>query len=95
MGLSDVILLLSVVVPTLCGGLLFIGLCFVCGTLCHFKFAIISLRKKTLLVVIVVWLLLAVPWVCLQFLIAVFLDHTRLPCLLVLLYFCCVYPKKY
>ena len=65
MGLSDVILLLSVVVPTLCGGLLFIGLCFVCGTLCHFKFAIISLRKKTLLVVIVVWLLLAVPWVCL------------------------------
>ena len=28
--------------------------------------------------VIVVWLFLAVPWVCLQFLIMVFLDHTHL-----------------
>ena len=28
--------------------------------------------------VIVVWLLLAVPWVCLQFVIVVFPDHTHL-----------------
>ena len=27
---------------------------------------------------IVVWLFLAVPWVCLQFMIVVFLDHTHL-----------------
>ena len=28
--------------------------------------------------VIVVWLFLAVPWVCLQFVIMVFADHTHL-----------------
>ena len=28
--------------------------------------------------VIVVWLFLAVPWVCLQFVIVVFTDHTHL-----------------
>ena len=28
--------------------------------------------------VMVVWLFLAVPWVCLQFVIMVFLDHTHL-----------------
>ena len=27
--------------------------------------------------VVVVWLLLAMPWVCLQFLIVVYLDHTH------------------
>ena len=28
--------------------------------------------------VIVVWLFLAVPWVCLQFVVVIFPDHTRL-----------------
>ena len=38
--------------------------------------ALISLSSWCL--VIVVWLFLAVPWVCLQFVIVVFPDHTRL-----------------
>ena len=51
------------------------------------SFAIILMGKRELVallslsswcLVIVVWLFLAVPWDCLQFVIVVFLDHTRL-----------------
>ena len=38
--------------------------------------ALLSLSSWCL--VIVVWLFLAVPWVCLQFVIVVFPDHTHL-----------------
>ena len=38
--------------------------------------ALLSLSSRCL--VIVVWLFLAVPWNCLQFVIAVFPDHTHL-----------------
>ena len=38
--------------------------------------ALLSLSSWCL--VVVVWLFLAVPWVCLQFVIVVFPDHTRL-----------------
>ena len=50
-------------------------------------FAIILMGKRELVAllglsclcaVIVVWLFLAVPWVCLQFVIVVFPDHTQL-----------------
>ena len=53
----------------------------------HSSFAIILMGKKELVgllslssycLVIVVWLYLAVPWVCLQFVIVVFPDHTFL-----------------
>ena len=53
----------------------------------HSSFAIILMGKRELVVllslsawclVIVVWLFLAVPWVCLQFVIVVFPDHTHL-----------------
>ena len=37
--------------------------------------ALLSLSSWCL--VIVVWIFLAMPWVCLQFLIVVFPDHTR------------------
>ena len=57
-----------------------------CVLLCvHSSFAIILMGKRELVallylsfwcLVIVVWLFLAVPWVCLQFVIAVFPDHT-------------------
>ena len=52
----------------------------------HSSFAIILMGKRELVVllslsswclVIVVWLFLAVPWVCLQFVIVVFPDHTH------------------
>ena len=49
----------------------------------HSSFAIILMGKRALLslsswcLVIVVWLFLAVPWVCLQFVIVVFPDHTH------------------
>ena len=36
------------------------------------------LSLSSLCLEIVVWLLLAVPWVCLQFVIVVFPDHTHL-----------------
>ena len=60
-----------------------------CGTLLYvpFSFAIILMGKRELgallslsswCLVIVVWLFLAVPWVCLQFVIVVFPDHTHL-----------------
>ena len=51
------------------------------------SFAIILMEKRELVgcfalsswcLVIVVWLFLAVPWVCLQFVILVFPDHTHL-----------------
>ena len=51
------------------------------------SFAIILVGKRELVallslstwfLVIVVWLFLAVPWVCLQFVIVVFPDHTHL-----------------
>ena len=51
------------------------------------SFAIILVGKRELVallslsswfLVIVVWLFLAVPWVCLQFVIMVFPDHTHL-----------------
>ena len=51
------------------------------------SFAIISMGKRELVallslsfwcLVIVVWLFLAVPWICLQFVIVVFPDHTHL-----------------
>ena len=53
----------------------------------HSSFAIILIGKRELVallslsswcLVIVVWLFLAVPWVCLQFVIVVFPDHTHL-----------------
>ena len=53
----------------------------------HSSIAIILMRKRELVallgltsqcLVIVVWLFLAVPWICLQFVILVFPDHTHL-----------------
>ena len=53
----------------------------------HSSFAIILMGKRELVallslsswcLVIVMWLFLAMPWVCLQFVILVFPDHTRL-----------------
>ena len=53
----------------------------------HSSFAIILMGKRELVallslsawcIVIVVWLFLVVPWVCLQFTIVVFPDHTHL-----------------
>ena len=50
------------------------------------SFAIILIGKRELVallslsswcLVVVVWLFLALPWVCLQFVIVVFLDHTH------------------
>ena len=53
----------------------------------HSSFAIILIGKETELVallslssrclVVVLWLFLAVPWVCLQFVIVVFSGHTH------------------
>ena len=52
----------------------------------HSSFAIILMGKRELValpslsswcLVIVLWLFLAVPWVCLQFVIVVFPDHTH------------------
>ena len=60
---------------------------FCCTFLCvHSSFAIISMGKRELVtllclsfwcLVIVVWLFLTMQWVCLQFVIVVFLDHTH------------------
>ena len=69
-----------------------VGFCncsmFCCALLyAHSSFAIILIGKKELVallslsswcLVIVVWLFLAVTWVCLQFVIVVFPDHTHL-----------------
>ena len=68
------------------------GLCscsmFCCALLCvHSSFAIISMGKRELVallclsswcLVIVMWLFLTMPWVCLQFVIVVFPDHSHL-----------------
>ena len=60
----------------------------------HSSFTIILMGKRELVallslsswcLVIVVWLFLAVPWVCLQFVIVVFPDHTHLLFLKILL----------
>ena len=60
---------------------------FCCALLCvHFSFAIISMGKRELVallclsswcLMIVVWLFLAMPLVCLQFVIVVFPDHSH------------------
>ena len=47
--------------------------------------ALLSLHSWCL--VMVVWLFLAVPWVCLRFVIMVFPDHTNLPFLLKIPFF--------
>ena len=58
-----------------------------CSMFCciHCSFAIILIGKRELVallslsswcLVMVVWLFLAVPWVCLRFVIVVFSDHT-------------------
>ena len=60
-----------------------------CCALLYFNssFAITLIGKKELVAllnlsswchVIVVWLFLAVPWVCLQFVVVAFSDHTHL-----------------
>ena len=58
----------------------------------HSSFAVILMGKRELVallnlsswcLVIVVWLILAVPWVCLQFVIMVFPDHTQFLLLIV------------
>ena len=61
---------------------------FCCTLHCaHSSFAIILMGKRELVallglscwcLVIVVWLFLVVPWICLQFMIVVFPDHTHL-----------------
>ena len=60
---------------------------FCCALLCvHYSFAIILIGKRGLVallclsswcLVMVVLLFLAMPWVCLQFVIVVFPDHTH------------------
>ena len=65
-----------------------------CCTLLYVRssFAVILMEKRELVallglspwcLVVVVWLLLAAPWVCLQFVIVVFPDHTHFPFLIV------------
>ena len=53
----------------------------------HSSFAVVSMGKRELVallclssmcIVIVVWLFLTMTWVCLQFVIVVFSDHTHL-----------------
>ena len=39
---------------------------------------VVLLSLSSWCLVIVVWLFLAVPWVCLQFVVVVFSDHTHL-----------------
>ena len=81
--------LLLIVAPIL-------GLCncsmFWCGLLCvHSSFAIMLMGKREMVallcftlsswsLVIIVWLFLMMPWVCLQFVIVVFPDHTHYFC---------------
>ena len=83
----------SVVVDSLFIVTPIVGVC-ICSMFCcmllyvHSIFAIILMGKRELVVwlslsswclMIVVWLFLAVSWVCLQFAIVVFTDHTHLP----------------
>ena len=60
---------------------------FCCALLCVSSFWIVFMEKGELVallglsswcLLIIVWLFLAVPWVCLQFVIVVFPDHTHL-----------------
>ena len=58
---------------------------FCCAQLCvHSSFAIISNGEERagclpgVIIMIVVWFFLTMPWVCLQFVIVVFPDHTHL-----------------
>ena len=61
---------------------------FCCALLCvNSSFVIISMGMRELVallwfsswcLVIIVWLFLAVPWICLEFVIVVFPDHTHL-----------------
>ena len=81
----------SVVVDSLLIATPIVGFCncsmFCCALLCvHSSFAIIWMGKRVLVallylsswcLVIVVWLFLMMPWVCLQFVIVVFSDHTH------------------
>ena len=46
------------------------------GKHCRCKEALLSLSSWC--IVIIVWLFLAVPWICLQFVIVIFSDHTHL-----------------
>ena len=83
-NISVVVDLLFIVTPI-------VGFCncsmFCCTLLyVHSSFAINLMGKSDLVallslsswcLVIVVWLLLAVPWVCLQFMIVAFPDHTH------------------
>ena len=66
----------------------------------HSSFAIILMGKRELVALLsmsswclmmVVWLFLAVPWVCLRFVIVLFSDHTHLP----LLYLMIVHKLSY
>ena len=41
------------------------------------KKLVVLLRLSSLCLVIVVWLFVVVPWICLQFVIVVFPDHTH------------------
>ena len=86
---------LFIVTPT-------VGVCncsmFCCTLLfVHSSFAIILMGKRELVallslsswcLVMVVWLFLAVPWVCLKFVIVVVPDHTHL---LFIKGLCCIY----
>ena len=65
-----------------------VNCCLFCCTLLyvHSSFVIILMGKRELVallslsswcLVIVVWLFLAVPWVCMQFVIVVFPDHNH------------------
>ena len=75
---------------------------FCCTILCvHSSFAIISMGKRELVALlslssrcfmIVVWLFLSMPRVCLQFVIVVFPDHTRLHTRLQYFFLYYVYP---
>ena len=79
--------------PNLIANALLFDFCFTCIIrqcklrYVHSSAAIILLGKRELVdflglsswcFVMVVWLFLAVPWVCLQFVIVVFPDHTHL-----------------
>ena len=78
---------------------------FCCTILCvHSSFAIISMGKRELVAllslsswcfVIVVWLFLSMPRVCLQFVIVVFPDHTRLQYLTRSFFFILCLPYLY
>ena len=82
----------SVVVDFLCIVTPIVGVCncsMICCTLLyvHSSFAIILMGKREMVAllglsswchVMVVWLFLTVPWVCLRFLIVVFPDHIHL-----------------